>query len=214
MKKYAIIVAGGSGTRMQSKVPKQFLIVDDEPILIKTIRKFIDAIADIEIVVVLPENQLPRWEELKKAFSFIANVAVVAGGATRTASVISGMNQIGENGLVAIHDAVRPYVEKGTIVSSFQSADKFGSGVAAVPLKDSIRKLYAGKKSKTRNRNNYVLVQTPQTFDVAKLKQAYSKIGKNSFSDDASVYENAGEEVFLIEGSYTNIKITTPGDLK
>lgn len=115
--------------------------------------------------------------------------------------------------MVAIHDAVRPFVEVGTIVASFESAEKFGSGVAAIPLKDSIRELKSGKKSKALNRNNYILVQTPQTFDIAKLKEAYGSIGDSSFTDDASVFENSGEEVFLVEGSYSNIKITTPEDL-
>ena len=214
MEKYAIIVAGGSGTRMNSRVPKQFLIVNDEPIIIKTIRKFQEAIPGIRLVVVLPENQLPRWEDLRSDFPFIDEIVTVNGGETRTASVISGLNVIGDEGLVAVHDAVRPYVETTTINASFRSAEQFGSGVAAVPLKDSIRELYPKKKSKARNRNNYVLVQTPQTFRVGKLKEAYANRGGAAFTDDASVYEHSGEEVFLVEGSYSNIKITTPDDLK
>ena len=214
MKKFAIIVAGGSGTRMKSKVPKQFLILDDEPIIIKTIRKFESAVPDIEVIVVLPKSQLDHWDNLVDQFPFVSKVLVTYGGDTRTDSVISGLAQIQEDGLVAVHDAVRPYVPTETILSSFASAEKFGSGVAAVPLKDSIRELYPGKKSKARNRSNFVLVQTPQTFDVARLKEAYAMIEDTIFTDDASVFENAGEKVYLVEGSYSNIKITTPDDLK
>ena len=214
MDKYAIIVAGGTGTRMNSKVPKQFLIVDDEPIIVKTFRKFRQAIPEIHLIIVLPNEQMARWEELSKQYSFIIEAEVVSGGATRTDSVAAGLDKIKSEGLVAIHDAVRPYVDLETILASFNSAEKNGSGVAAVPMKDSIRELFPGKKSKARNRNNFVLVQTPQTFDVMKLKKAYSLIQDATFTDDASVFENAGEEVFLVEGSYSNIKITTPDDLK
>ena len=206
-------MAGGSGTRMQSKVPKQFLMVEDEPIVVRTIRKFYDAVPDIEIIVVLPESHISRWEALGNEFDFISNTTVTSGGDTRTASVLAGLKLTADEGLVAIHDAVRPYVSPETIVASFTSAGQHGSGVAAVALKDSIRELNPGKRSKALNRNNYVLVQTPQTFDVARLKAAYAKIGTASFTDDASVYEHAGEEVHLIEGSYSNIKITTPEDL-
>ena len=214
MNHYAIIVAGGTGTRMNSKVPKQFLIVDDEPIIVKTLRKFREAIPHISIIVVLPADQLSRWKSLADQFPFINDIAIAEGGDTRTASVVSGLSRINGDGIVCIHDAVRPYVELSTISASIESAKKFGSGVAAVPLKDSIREIFSGKKSAARNRNNYVLVQTPQTFDVRKLKNAYSKIEKQNFTDDASVYEYAGEEVYLVEGSYSNIKITTPDDLK
>jgi len=207
-------VAGGTGTRMRSKVPKQFLIVDDEPIIIKTLRKFKSSYPDIQLIVVLPEDQFPRWKTLNEEYPFTNEVIVTSGGKTRTASVASGLSKIKGDGLVAIHDAVRPHVEPSIISSSFESAEKHGSGVAAVPMKDSIRELLPGKKSKARNRNNYVLVQTPQTFDVNKLKAAYEIIGDVPFTDDASVYENAGETVYLVEGSYSNIKITTPDDLK
>ncbi|MEM9341144.1 MAG: 2-C-methyl-D-erythritol 4-phosphate cytidylyltransferase [Bacteroidota bacterium] len=214
MKKYAIIVAGGSGTRMKSKVPKQFLIVDEEPIIIQTIRKFILAIPDLKLIVVLPPDEVSRWEKLKSHYPIIREVEIAMGGSTRTTSVLSGLSKIEGGGLVAIHDAVRPHVEPATIISSYESAEINGSGVAAVPLKDSIRELFPKKKSKARNRNNYVLVQTPQTFDIKKLKKAYAGIGDLAFTDDASVYEHAGEEVFLVEGSHSNIKITTPDDLK
>ena len=132
---------------------------------------------------------------------------------TRSASVLSGLALINKDGLVAVHDAVRPFVSDETITQSFKSADKHGSGVAVVSLKDSIRELI-NDESIARDRTNYVLVQTPQTFRVSELKLAYEKAGAGLFTDDASVYEAAGFSVSLVNGTYDNIKITTPEDLK
>ncbi|MEM8939624.1 MAG: 2-C-methyl-D-erythritol 4-phosphate cytidylyltransferase [Bacteroidota bacterium] len=213
MKKYAIIVAGGSGTRMGSKIPKQFLILDNEPIIIRTIRKYIEADPKTQIIAVLPENHFSRWEALKVEFSFANQIVHAVGGESRTASVKAGLDTIESDGLVAIHDAVRPFVEVETIRNSFDSAEKFGSGIAVVKLKDSIREILPNKISKARDRTSYVLVQTPQTFVVSQIKKAYDKIKNFTYSDDATVFEKAGEKVFLVDGTYSNIKITTPEDL-
>ncbi|SNS99242.1 2-C-methyl-D-erythritol 4-phosphate cytidylyltransferase [Ekhidna lutea] len=213
MKKYAIIVAGGTGTRMKSTVPKQFLLVDDVPIIVHTIRKFQSSNKEIEIIVVLPEAHIKRWEAIQFQFFPDQNIQTAIGGITRSASVLSGLTLIQEDGLVAIHDAVRPFVHPDIINASFKAADESGSGVAAVDLKDSIREL-EGAKSIARDRSNYVLVQTPQTFRVSAIKAAYKKAGAGLFTDDASVYEAAGNHVSLVAGSYDNIKITTPEDLK
>ena len=215
MKKFAIIVAGGAGTRMKSDVPKQFLLHDGEPIIVKTIGKFLSFDPSITIVVVLPEKHLPHWQELKQRFPFISAVKSAIGGATRTESVLSGLNSIEEReGLVAIHDAVRPFVTSEVIGMSYASAAKWGSGVAAVGLKDSIREITGDSASIARDRSNFVMVQTPQTFNLSDIRAAFEKVGNTSYTDDASVYEAAGNKVFLIEGSYANIKITTPEDLK
>jgi 2-C-methyl-D-erythritol 4-phosphate cytidylyltransferase len=213
MKKFAIIVAGGVGTRMQSATPKQFLLLHNEPVIVKTIRQFLDFDPSMEIVVVLPENHLSSWSVLSESFPYISKATTVIGGATRSESVKAGLDAIPNKGLVAIHDAVRPFVKVETIQESFESADKFGSGVAAVPLKDSIREISSDKISQGRNRDNYMLVQTPQTFRIEEIKKAYDVAGTTSFSDDATVYEMAGFDVRLIEGNYSNIKITTPEDL-
>ncbi|MEO1253517.1 MAG: 2-C-methyl-D-erythritol 4-phosphate cytidylyltransferase [Bacteroidota bacterium] len=212
MKKSAIIVAGGTGTRMKSDVPKQFLLIDEVPILVHTIRKFLTYDGEIQLVVVLPESHLQQWQFVKSQYFPDVEIIATNGGETRSASVLSGLLFVKE-GLVAVHDAVRPFVSVDTIAKSFESAEEKGSGVAAVQLKDSIREL-ANESSIARDRANYVLVQTPQTFDSAKLQEAYRIAGVGSFTDDASVYEAAGNKVHLIYGTYENIKITTPEDLR
>lgn len=214
MEKFAIIVAGGTGTRMQSEVPKQFLLHDGVPIIIKTIRAFKEADPSIQLIIVLPEEHMGHWETLLPTYPVVSEVSTTFGGATRSASVLAGLSLVHDDGLVAVHDAVRPFVDSETILESFASAEKHGSGVASVALKDSIRELDAEGSSKAMDRASFVLVQTPQTFRVHELKQAYQSVGDQSFTDDASVYEASGRVVHLIEGSYSNIKITTPEDLK
>jgi len=198
---------------MKSAVPKQFLRLNGDPILFKTVKCFFDTVKGIEAVVVLPKNHLTSWDDLKHEYPILEKVRTVIGGATRTASVMNGLAVLPENGLVAIHDAVRPFVERTTIEASFESAAEVGSGIAAVQLKDSIREL-KGDHSIVRDRTGFVLVQTPQTFRLAEIKEAYRLKSDAIYTDDASVFEAAGNQVHLIEGSYSNIKITTPEDLK
>ncbi len=214
MKKYALIVAGGSGTRMGTDIPKQFLMLDGEPILQKTINRFFSAYPELEIIVVLPKEHISTWDAIKEKIPKGTEILTAIGGDSRTASVRSGLNLIASEGIVAIHDAVRPFVEEKTIIDSFEAADKFGSGVAVVPLKDSIREFVSDNISRTKDRSKYVLVQTPQTFSVDLIKKAYEKIGPTTYTDDATVFEQAIGDVFLVDGSYSNIKITTPDDLK
>ena len=206
-------MAGGLGTRMNNEIPKQFLLYEGEPIIIKTLKRFLEAAPNIKIIVVLPQKHLSKWDDLKKHYTFLNNFEVATGGKSRTESVKFGLDKIVNKGLVAIHDAVRPFVTNETILASFQSAELYGSGVAVVKLKDSIRET-DGNISKAKDRANYVIVQTPQTFNVDEIKLAYEKAGDHSFTDDATVYEVAGYSVNLVEGSYLNIKITTPEDLK
>lgn len=207
-------MAGGTGARMKSEVPKQFLLIDGEPIIVRTVRQFLEVTESSKIIVVLPENHMTHWHNLLNDFPFLAQVQVAMGGETRTQSVLAGLEKIKGDGLVAIHDAVRPFVTAEIINNSYESAELHGSGVTVVDLKDSIRER-VGQKNQTRDRADFVLVQTPQTFRVGELKNAYAKLKKDELhTDDASVYERAGYEVFLIEGSYSNIKITTPEDLK
>lgn len=205
-------MAGGKGTRMKSEVPKQFLPIGGVPIIVHSIRKFFEYDQKIEVIVVLPEAHIKQWEALQFQYFPDANIRVTTGGITRSASVLSGLGLILSDGLVAIHDAVRPFVSTDTIRDSFDAAEKHGSGVAVVELKDSIREL-EGTTSIARDRSNYVLVQTPQTFNVNKLKEAYKKAGAGVFTDDASVFEVAGNAVSLVNGTYDNIKITSPEDL-
>ncbi len=206
-------MAGGIGTRMKSDVPKQFLEIDGIPIIVRSIQKFLDFDNSVSIVVVLPEQHVDEWNEIKSTYLSSTDINLTVGGKSRTESVMSGLAKIDETGLVAIHDAVRPFVSIKTIADSFASASKHQSGVATVALKDSIREIDADT-STARDRSNYVLVQTPQTFDIAALKSAYKISGDGSYTDDASVFEAAGNKVHLVDGTYDNIKITTPEDLK
>jgi len=212
MQKFAIIVAGGKGTRMQSDIPKQYLKIEGLPIIVHTIRKFLDYDPSIHLIVVLPSDHMAEWDAIKSEFFKQVNIATTTGGNTRFESVRAGLDMIEEPGLVAIHDAVRPFVSSQTIQDAFASADGTGSGVAAVLLKDSIREVTA-EGSATRSREDFRIVQTPQTFRVSEIKDAFRKATKNTFTDDASVYEAAGYSVTLVEGSYENRKITTPDDL-
>jgi 2-C-methyl-D-erythritol 4-phosphate cytidylyltransferase len=211
-KEYAIIVAGGSGTRMNSQVPKQFIIIQGLPILMHTIRAFFDYSTDISVIVVLAEKIHSQWFKLCKEHHFNYPVGLAKGGKTRFQSVKNGLDEIGDEGLVAIHDGVRPLVDKAMIGASFQLAALHGCAVASVRLKESIR---ITDKDQTRNidRSKFRLIQTPQTFQIPIIKRAYHQIENPSFTDDASVAEKAGFKISLFEGSYRNIKITTPEDL-
>ncbi|MEP1095725.1 MAG: 2-C-methyl-D-erythritol 4-phosphate cytidylyltransferase [Cyclobacteriaceae bacterium] len=212
MVKYALIVAGGKGRRMNSTTPKQFLELDGKPILVHTLEKFLLA-EPIKIILTLPGDHFDEWKKIQRKYFASEEITVVVGGETRTASVLAGLNAVDGDGLIAIHDAVRPFVSVEIIERSFQFAYKFGSGITAVELKDSIRKKIGIDDSQFRDRSEFVLVQTPQTFQISKIKEAYQKMS-DTFSDDATVFEMAGNKVKLVEGHYSNIKITTQEDLK
>lgn len=210
---YAIIVAGGIGTRMENDLPKQFIKVAGMPIIMHTIKTFYTYSKELNIIVVLPENQLDKWEELKTRYQFKIPHHVVIGGESRFQSVKLGLEFINDkDALVAVHDAVRPIVSDDVIRRSFQVADHQGSAITAVPLKDSIRK-EEGDTTKAVARTQFKIVQTPQTFKFSLLKEAYQQEESVAFTDDATVYEGMGHEINLIDGSYRNIKITTPEDL-
>lgn len=196
---------------MGSAVPKQFLLINDRPIIVETIRQFYAFDPTIHLIVVLPKDHMTQWQDIKKEYFPTNDIQATVGGATRSASVKNGLGLATGNGLVAIHDAVRPYVEVSTIKQSFDAARAWGSGVACVPLKDSIREI-DNDSSTARDRSKYVLVQTPQTFHLEQLKQAYQSVQSDQ-TDDATVFEMAGHKVHLIDGTYSNIKITTPEDL-
>ncbi len=216
MKKIGIVVAGGSGQRMGAQIPKQFLDLNNVPILIRTLYKFVTSTAD-QIILVLPENQFENWFKLKEYVGFEANVLLVAGGKTRFESVSNALNSIelNEDAVVAIHDGVRPFVSSQLIDYSFEQAQEYGSAIASIQLKDSIRLVVNEHTSQAKNRSNFKLTQTPQTFKLSELKSAYFSIENgDQFTDDASVWEFAGNKINLIEGEELNFKITTPDDLK
>jgi 2-C-methyl-D-erythritol 4-phosphate cytidylyltransferase len=199
---------------MGGDVPKQFLPVAGLPILMHTLRRFHDYSPALSIILVLPAKDVPYWEELCRTYGFSVPVRVVTGGSTRFQSVRNGLGAIAaEEGLVAIHDGVRPLVPPATIEESFRVAFEKGCAVAAVVLKDSIRVLHADGGNQAIDRSAFRLVQTPQTFRLAVIRKSFAQPEQPGFTDDASVAESAGFPITLIEGSYANIKITTPEDL-
>ncbi|MFD2037198.1 2-C-methyl-D-erythritol 4-phosphate cytidylyltransferase [Belliella marina] len=215
MKKFAIIVAGGSGTRMGAPMPKQYLEIGGKPILMHTLERFFVAVPDSELLLVIPKNDFSLWENLCVQYDFQVKHKLIAGGNSRFQSVKNGLNSInGEDGLVAIHDGVRPFVEIDVIVNSFEEAAVRGSAVAVVALKDSIRKLTDDGKSVYQERQYFRLVQTPQTFQLKKIQKAFDVSELHTFTDDATVYEHQGWQVSLIAGNLQNIKITTPEDME
>ncbi|MDN5215938.1 2-C-methyl-D-erythritol 4-phosphate cytidylyltransferase [Fulvivirgaceae bacterium BMA12] len=209
---YALIVAGGTGRRMKSDLPKQFLEISGSPILMHTIKAFYQYSNQIKIVLVLPEGDFDTWHELCQRHDFQITHQLQSGGNTRFQSVKRGLEKLPEKGLVAIHDGVRPLVEEATIATSFNLARKDQSAIAAVRLKESIRRV-DNETSNALDRSEFRLIQTPQTFDLALIKQAYLIAEDQTLTDDASVVERAGYKISLFEGSYRNIKITTPEDL-
>jgi 2-C-methyl-D-erythritol 4-phosphate cytidylyltransferase len=212
LNKYALIVAGGSGTRMNSDAPKQFMLLGEKPLLLHTIQRFLDYSKDLQIILVLPPTQIDQWKSLCEKYNLKTELKIVTGGETRFQSVKNGLNSISnKEGLIAIHDGVRPFVKRNLIEDSFAQAEKYGNAITAVELKDSIRSLRESS-NKSEERKKFRLIQTPQTFRLSLIKKAYEANENSFFTDDASVLESMGEKIHLIEGSYENIKITTPED--
>jgi 2-C-methyl-D-erythritol 4-phosphate cytidylyltransferase len=212
MKKYAIIVAGGTGKRMGESLPKQFLKLGGTPILIHTLQAFHNADPDIEIILTLPQEEIQFWDELNIWHQNYIEHKVVAGGETRFHSVKNALQHV-DSGLVVVHDGVRPFVSSTTIEQSYEQAKEKKAVVTAVLMKDSVRQIDEKGESKSMDRSSLRMIQTPQTFDAKLLKSAYNTSFKSSFTDDASVVEAYGHSISLIDGHYQNIKITTPEDL-
>lgn len=211
MQKYAIIVAGGSGTRMKSDLPKQFIELLGKPILMHTIEAF--HFDDIKIILVLPKTQIEFWKELMVKHQFKVPHQIVEGGEARFHSVKNGLETIDSNsGLVAIHDGVRPLIKQHIISESFTAAERNGNAIVSIRLKDSIRSV-SDSGNKQEDRSKFRLIQTPQTFQLQLIKAAFKQPYDPIFTDDASVLERAGHKINLIDGDYQNIKITTPEDL-
>jgi len=217
--RYAILVAGGQGSRMGADRPKQFLPLAGEPVLLHTLRRFAaPALGVADLVVVLPFDELETWRELADKHGFTNSHRLVAGGATRWASVRAGLAALPPEAeatagaIVAVHDGVRPLVSEDVIEATYRAAAFHGAAAAAVPPKDSVRLLGAGGTSSPLDRRRLRLMQTPQTFDLALLRRAYRLPELSTFTDDASVVDDL-HPVHLVEGDYRNLKITTPEDL-
>lgn len=213
MKKYALIVAGGSGARMGGDTPKQFLQLQNQAVLMHTIARFYDFDADIAITVVLPPSQLSYWNKLCVQCDFNLPHRVVSGGDSRFQSVKNGLNTLVGEGVVFIHDGVRPFVSAATLGRCLSTALEKGNALPVMPLIDSIR-VVSAHGSQHKNRSDYRLVQTPQTFRLSDIKAAFQQEESPLFTDDASVLEGAGGSIHLVEGNVENMKITRPIDLK
>jgi 2-C-methyl-D-erythritol 4-phosphate cytidylyltransferase len=210
--KYVIITAGGSGVRMNTPLPKQFLLLLGKPVLMQTIEAFIRFQADIHIIIVLPRDQMGYWEDLCNRYNFKHPCKIEEGGPTRFHSVKNGLKHVPENALVAIHDGVRPLVSDETITNAFFYAEKFGNGIPTIGIAESVR-FVDHAHNKPINRDSLRIIQTPQCFKAELIKQAFNTSYDESFTDDASVLEKMGERIYLSQGNKENIKITTPEDL-
>lgn len=212
MKKFAIIVAGGSGSRMQSEIPKQFLLLGNLPLIMHTLNAFYNSPSKPDIIVVMNVHYHQMWEKLCTTHNFTVPHLLVKAGNTRFQSVKNGLKEIKIQGFVAVHDAVRPLLSSELIEKCFAEAEEFGSSVPVIPCSQSLRKV-EGKTTIAVDRNSYFLVQTPQVFSLKLLTKSYKEPFRNEFTDDASVVEFAGNSIHLSEGEENNIKITFPQDL-
>ncbi len=211
-KKAVVIVAGGSGKRMKSEVPKQFIDLADRPILMHTINKFYQFDQQIHVVLTLPFEHIETWNRLCTEHRFTIAHDIIPGGNERFFSVQNGLSKVSDDCLVAIHDGVRPLVSEEVINKTYFSAQKHGGAIPVIHPGESIRQRSI-KGSKAVNRDQFVLVQTPQTFKSNLIKEAYQLPYKKNFTDDATVFEAAGHTIHLVEGNQENIKITRPSDL-
>lgn len=238
MTDYAIVLAGGKGLRMGSDIPKQFLPIDGMPVLMHTIRRFRAYSDELNIILVLPKEQHDYWAELCRQYHFEERYMVTTGGATRFHSIQNGLKLIPDDaeGVVAVHDGVRPFPSLEVIGRCFEAARTSGAAIPVVPVVETLRQILPTQDpaapipatmpsqgsvsrcvtaplSVTVPRSDYRLVQTPQAFDIQLHKQAYRQPYSDSFTDDASVVEHFGHAITLVEGNRENIKITTPFDL-
>lgn len=211
MKKFAIIVAGGSGLRMGNAMPKQFLLLQNKPLLWHTITAFITAYNDVEIILVLPKDHLLIGQKITETFP-LNSITIIEGGNTRFQSVKNGLTLVPPNAIVFVHDGVRCLVSINLIHKCLEQALAKGSAIPAVAATDSIR-IVNNDGAVVTDRNNIRIIQTPQTFKSDLLLAAFKQDYKDSFTDEATVVEAFGENIFLIEGDYNNLKITRPIDL-
>jgi 2-C-methyl-D-erythritol 4-phosphate cytidylyltransferase len=212
MDKYAVIVAGGKGQRMGNAIPKQFLPLAGKPVLYYTLKAFIDAYADIKLVLVLPHDQLSYAQMVLQAFPERIDMAIVQGGETRFHSVQNGLKAVSDNSVIFVHDGVRPLVSAELVRHCYAQAVEKGSAIPAIAVADSMR-IVDGDNSQPVDRQNMRSIQTPQTFKSDILLPAFEQTYRDEFTDEATVVEAYGEEVYLIEGEKSNIKLTTPEDM-
>ena len=212
MRRFVVITAGGSGSRMNLDIPKQFVEIAGKPLIIHTFEAFLKFDADLEFVLVLPEKHIEYWKTICDGYDFKHKHYIAIGGPTRFHSVKSGLKHVPIDALVAIHDGARPLVSQKTIESAFFFAEKYGNAIAAIEASDSLR-ITDHALSKPLPRSKVRMVQTPQCFKSTLIKDAYNQNYHEEYTDDATVLESKGHTIRLIEGNKENIKITTPEDL-
>ncbi len=213
MKKIALIVAAGNGSRMNSDIPKQFLLLKNKPVLYYSIKAFLDAYDDVEIILVLPAEHIAKGQEIIDGYFDSSKFKITAGGRTRFHSVQKGLSLIKEEAVIFVHDGVRCLVTSDLIRKCYKSALEFGTAIPSVECRDSLR-MITKNGNKIVDRNKIKLVQTPQTFHSKILLPAFEIDYKDQFTDEASVVEAFGLKINLIEGEINNIKITTPQDME
>jgi 2-C-methyl-D-erythritol 4-phosphate cytidylyltransferase len=212
MQKYVVIVAGGSGKRMGTEIPKQFLLLKGKPVLFYTIEAFLNAFTDIKIILVLPEEHLELGKEIVDGYFDARQIQITQGGETRFHSVSNGLKLVEEESIIFVHDGVRCLVSNELIHRCYNTTLETGSAVPVVDCKDSVRRI-TEEGNEPVDRNSLKLVQTPQTFHSKILLPAFAIDYKERFTDEANVVEAFGLKVTLVHGEDTNIKITNPIDL-
>lgn len=212
LKKIAVIVAGGTGTRMNNTVPKQFLLLKNKPVLFYTIDTFLKSYADMQIILVLPEEHVAAGQEIIDAFFDYSRIKITIGGRTRFHSVQNGLALIEEESIVFVHDAVRCMLTTDLVQRCFDAALEYGSAIPVIDSKDSVR-IVNGEDNEAVERTSVKLVQTPQTFHSKILLPAFNIDYKDKFTDEATVVEAFGLRIHLVEGEDNNFKITRPADL-
>ncbi len=219
---YVIIVAGGKGLRMGSDIPKQFLPIGGKPVLMRTLERFRAYSETLQIILVLPEAQQDYWQKLCQQYEFQVDYQIANGGKTRFHSVQNGLALIPDDaeGVVGVHDGVRPFPSIEVIRNCYETARTAKAVIPVIPIVETVRQILLNNPNTPSNpgsitvpRDQYRLVQTPQTFDIQLLKAANRQPYNDGFTDDASVVESYGRQITLVEGNRENIKITTPYDI-
>ncbi|MDQ6844911.1 MAG: 2-C-methyl-D-erythritol 4-phosphate cytidylyltransferase [Bacteroidota bacterium] len=213
MNKVAVIVAGGQGSRMNSDLPKQFLLLKNKPVLYYSIKPFLSAYKDMEIILVLPVEHIAKGQEIIDGYFDNSRFRLCAGGETRFHSVKNGLSLIEKESIIFVHDGVRCLITSDLIKRCYKEASKNGNAIPAINSKDSLR-IVTHSGNKILNRRKVKLIQTPQTFHSKVLLPAFKIEYKDKFTDEATVVEAFGLKVNLIEGEENNIKITTPFDMR
>ncbi len=213
MNKVAVIVAGGSGLRMGTFIPKQFLLIKGKPLLQYTLEAFLNAYDDMHIVLVLPEEHIERGEAIVETLTANYRITITQGGATRYQSVQNGLRLVNDEAVVFVHDGVRCLVDTSLIQRCFEQTLIKGSAIPAVTATESIRINLGNELTAVADRTKVCIMQTPQTFKSSIIKPAFEQLYKETFTDEATVVEAFGTPIFLVDGNYNNIKVTRPVDL-